>query len=58
MHPQEFLLDLFRLQPRIVEMKIQHPAEDRDRSLTAMLRVLSASVPKFAAKFSESLVDG
>jgi len=48
-HPQAFLIDLFRQEPALVLAKLEEQATDRRRSLSALLDVLARTVPGFAA---------
>jgi predicted nucleic acid-binding protein len=49
LHPQSFLMELFRQEQALVMMKLRQQAADRDRSLSQLLDILSPTVPGFAA---------
>jgi hypothetical protein len=46
-HPQTFLIDLYRLEPTTVMAKLERQAADRSRTLTRLLEILGATVPDF-----------
>ncbi|MGA2327806.1 MAG: PIN domain-containing protein [Bryobacteraceae bacterium] len=48
-HPQSFLIDLFRQEHAVVMTKLERQAADRGRILRALLDILNATVPDFAA---------
>ena len=47
LHPQSFLIDLFRQEERIVMTKLQRQAADRGRNLPELLDILRTTVPDF-----------
>ncbi len=52
LHPQSFLIEIFRQEQALVMAKLEQQAADRDRTLSQLLNILSATVPAFV-----SLVD-
>jgi hypothetical protein len=54
LHPQSFLIDIFREEPGLVLTKVAQQAADRDRSLRQLFDVLSATVPEFVALVSDA----
>ncbi len=48
-HPEAFLIDLFRQEPGLVLAKLEEQATDRGRSLSALLNTLARTVPGFPA---------
>ncbi|HYZ86325.1 MAG TPA: PIN domain-containing protein [Bryobacteraceae bacterium] len=55
LHPQAFLLKLFRAEPELVLKRLVDQAADRGRDVRALLKVLQATVPEFAAAASIAL---
>jgi predicted nucleic acid-binding protein len=51
-HPEAFLIGIFRQEQALVMAKLEQQAADRSRSLQQLLDVLSATVPGFAALVS------
>ena len=49
LHPQSFLIEIFREEPALVVTKFEQQAADRDRSLPQLLNILGATVPEFVA---------
>jgi hypothetical protein len=47
LHPQTFLIDLYRQEPAVVMAKLERQAADRSRTLTRLLEILSATAPDF-----------
>ena len=52
LHPETFLIEIFRQDEAVVLMKLQQQAADRDRSLRQLLAVLKATVPEFVTIIS------
>jgi hypothetical protein len=52
LHPQSFLIELFRQEPAPVLGKLEQQAGDRGRSLRELLMILGATVPDFTALVS------
>ena len=52
LHPETFLIEIFRQEEAVVLMKLEQQAADRGRSLRQVLAVLNATVPAFAAVVS------
>lgn len=52
LHPETFLIEIFRQEEAAVLMKLEQQAADRGRSLRKLLAVLNATVPAFAAAVS------
>jgi hypothetical protein len=55
LHPQSFLIEIFREKQGLVLTKLQQQAADRGRSLRQLLEILSASVPGFVAIVSDAI---
>jgi hypothetical protein len=55
LHPQSFLSQLFREEQVLVTKRLEQQAADRGRSLRQLLRILSATVPEFAALVSSAI---
>jgi len=49
LHPQTFLIEIFRQEPAVVLTKLEQQAADRGRSLSQLLNILHATVPDFVA---------
>ncbi len=49
LHPQSFLIEIFRQEESVVKTKLEQQAADRRRSLRELLDILSATVPDFVA---------
>jgi hypothetical protein len=49
LHPQSFLIEIFRQQAAVVSKKLEQQAADRSRTLHQLLNVLNATVPEFVA---------
>ena len=49
MHPQAFLIEIFRQEQSAVKAKLEQQAADRGRSLRQLLDILSRTVPDFVA---------
>ena len=48
-HPQSFLIEIFRLEQAVVMTKLEQLAADRGRTLRQLLDILSGTVPDFVA---------
>ena len=55
MHPQSFLLEIFRQEEPVVMMKLEQQAAERSRSLRQLLDILSVTVPGFVAIVSGAI---
>lgn len=49
LHPQSFLIEIFRQEQAVVMRKLEQQAADRGRSLSQLLDILNATVPGFVA---------
>ena len=49
LHPQSFLIELFRQEQAVVLTKLEQQAADRGRRLGQLLDILNATVPDFVA---------
>ena len=54
LHPQCFLIEIFRQEQSLVMTKLEQQAADRGRSLRQLLDMLSAIVPDFVALVSDA----
>ena len=54
LHPEHFLLEIFRQEQSVVMTKLEQQAADRGRSIRQLLDILSATVPGFAALVSDA----
>lgn len=54
-HPQDFLLDLYSLNPKVVLSKISVIAEDAGRGMEDMLIQYGKTLPKFSLKIMEDI---
>lgn len=54
LHPQSFLIEIFRQEQGLVLTKLKQQAADRDRSFRQLLNILSATVPDFVALVSDA----
>ncbi|MEK7996863.1 MAG: PIN domain-containing protein [Planctomycetota bacterium] len=52
LHPQSFLMEIFRQEQSVVMTKLEEQAADRGRSLRQLLDILSATVPEFVTLVS------
>jgi predicted nucleic acid-binding protein len=52
LHPQSFLIEIFRQEQALVMTKLEQQAADRGRSLHQLLGILRATVPGFVALVS------
>lgn len=55
LHPQSFLIEIFRQEQPLVRAKLEQQADDRGRSLHQLLDILSATVPGFVAIVSAAI---
>jgi predicted nucleic acid-binding protein len=55
LHPQSFLIEIFRREQDVVMTKLEQQAADRSRSLSQLLNILNATVPEFAALVSSTI---
>jgi predicted nucleic acid-binding protein len=55
LHPQSFLIEIFRQEESVVMMKLQQQAADRRRSLRELLDILGATLPDFVAVVSAAI---
>jgi hypothetical protein len=51
-HPQSFLIEVFRQEQAVVMTKLEQQAGDRGRTLRQLLDILNATVPEFVAVVS------
>ena len=49
LHPQSFLIEIFRQEQAVVMTKLEQQAADRGRTLRQLLNILSGTVPDFVA---------
>ncbi|MGB7762062.1 MAG: hypothetical protein WBL61_19680 [Bryobacteraceae bacterium] len=52
LHPQSFLIEIFRQERALVMAKLDQQAADRGRTLGQLLNILSATVPDFTSLVS------
>ncbi len=55
LHPQSFLIGIFRQEQALVITKLEEQAADRGRSLHQLFDILRATVPEFVALVSEAV---
>jgi len=55
LHPQSFLIEIFRQEPAMVMTKLDEQATDRGRRLSQLLDILNATVPDFVAIVSAAI---
>jgi predicted nucleic acid-binding protein len=55
LHPQSFLIEVFRQEQTLVMAKLNQQAADRGRSVAQLLDVLRVTVPDFAALVSGTI---
>jgi predicted nucleic acid-binding protein len=55
LHPQSFLIEIFRQEQSLVLMKLEQQAADRSRGLRQLLDILNATAPDFVALVSEAI---
>jgi len=49
LHPQQFLVELYRQEPELVLSKLKQQASDRHRTLDQLLAILNPLVPEFVS---------
>ena len=54
-HPQQFLIEIFRQEQALVMTKLAEQAADRSRSLRQLLTILSTTVPHFVSIVSAAI---
>jgi predicted nucleic acid-binding protein len=55
LHPQSFLVEVFRQEEQVVFAKLEQQAADRGRTFRQLLDILSATVPDFVAVVSAAI---
>jgi len=55
LHPQYFLIEIFREEQSLVMTKLEQQAADRRRTLRQLLDILNATVPEFVAIVSAAI---
>src|SRR5579872_1569099 len=55
LHPQSFLIEIFRQEQAVVLTKLEEQAADRGRSLSQLLDILNGTVPAFVANVSAAI---
>jgi hypothetical protein len=55
LHPQSFLIEVFRQEQALVMAKLEQQAADRSRSLRQLLDILDGTVPDFASLVSDAI---
>ena len=55
LHPQSFLIEIFRQEQAVVLTKLEQQAADRGRSLSQLLDILNGTVPDFVASVSAAI---
>jgi predicted nucleic acid-binding protein len=55
LHPQSFLIEIFRQERAVVMTKLEQQAADRGRSLSQLLEILNGTVPDFVAVVSAAI---
>jgi len=55
LHPQSFLIEIFRQEESVVMKKLEQQAADRSRSVRQLLDILNATVPDFVAMVSGAI---
>jgi hypothetical protein len=55
LHPQSFLIEIFRQEESLAITKLEQQAADRSRTLRQLLDILSATVPEFVAIVSAAI---
>jgi hypothetical protein len=55
LHPQSFLIEIFRQDQALVMAKLEQQATDRGRNLRQLLQILSGTVPDFVALVSAAV---
>jgi hypothetical protein len=55
LHPQSFLIEIFRQEQALAMAKLEQQAADRGRTLRQLLNILSATAPDFASLISDAI---
>jgi hypothetical protein len=55
LHPQAFLIEIFRQEQSTVMTKLEQQSADRQRTLRQLLDILNATVPDFVAIVSAAI---
>jgi predicted nucleic acid-binding protein len=55
LHPQSFLIEIFRQEQAVVMTKLEQQAADRGRGLRQLLDILNATAPDFVSLVSEAI---
>jgi hypothetical protein len=55
LHPQFFLIEIFRQEQALVMAKLGQQAADRGRTLSQLLDILNGTVPGFASLVSDAI---
>jgi hypothetical protein len=55
LHPQSFLIAIFRQENELVTAKLEEQAADRGRTLRQLLNILRATVPDFVSLVSDAI---
>jgi len=55
LHPQSFLIEIYRQEQAVVMTKLEQQAADRSRSLRQLLDILNGTVPDFASLVSDAI---
>ena len=55
LHPQYFLIEIFRQEQAVVMTKLEQQAADRSRGLRQLLDILNATAPDFVSLVSEAI---
>ena len=55
LHPQSFLIEVFRQEQALVMAKLEQQAADRSRTLRQLLDILNGTVPDFASLVSDAI---
>jgi hypothetical protein len=55
LHPQSFLIEIFRREESMVLRKLEQQAADRSRTLHQLLNILNTTVPEFAATVASAI---
>lgn len=55
MHPQSFLIEIFRQEEAVVLTKLEQQAAERSRTLNQLLNILNSTVPEFVATVSAAI---
>jgi len=55
LHPESFLIEIFRQEQALVKAKLQQQAGDRGRSMSQLLDILKGTVPDFVAIVSAAI---